>query len=280
MNSRVAILAILSVEIDFQCILNAMRTLTIGILVVLSHLTAMQTEASGGPESEKCEALYQRWHEVLDAHAHLSESSWIETKNVPPDLAAVVSDVESNAVGMAYFMCDKIAGATNNIVTMRMYRDVLLLHRVAGIDLVHSEPTGTPNIGENIKRFTAQFQDEWRRGIYKDPSTQVRAHCENLSEIGSDRLYADILPIRRYGIFALPELVRQIDTRNSKHAFTAYLIITWQPDDYAEYIRHSDQQFSTKQSKMQHLQARVESMKRAGGGDSDVMKKISAELEK
>ena len=61
-------------------------------------------DAGGG---RCCQTLYDEWHKVLRANLGLTEPNWFSTSG-PKDSAAVVSQIESNKIATAYFLCKKI----------------------------------------------------------------------------------------------------------------------------------------------------------------------------
>jgi hypothetical protein len=256
-------------------------------LVTISSLTALclwgLTSAEGQTTADGCDRLYQTWHHVLDAHPALSRPSWVSTDG-PKDLSAVLSEMESNRIVMAYFLCSKLAAqeSTNTEAEegSRLHKDIVLLDKIAGINLLFPEDPGervASAMPQNLNRFRA----EWQAGVYRDPSRQIAALCEQrLSKEGASTLGSrDVIALRRYGIFGLPELIRQIKQHNSKHAFAAYLVITRQPIEYGAYLNHADEQFTTASAKLEQIKARIEAMKfEEGADDFEVVKKISNAL--
>ncbi len=224
------------------------------------------------------ESLYQRWHKALESNPFLTEPMFFQTNGVPEDLATVVTEIEQNKIGLAYFLAQKIAVGTN--LNGVLYFDLRLLDHVAGINLWFPDRI-VDNPGQNIAELTARYRAEWQQGLYKDPSKKIAELCnQKLSkEAGDDLNPHQVVALRRYGIFGLPELIRQVKKNNSKHAFAAYLIITGQPDEYADYLKHTNKKFTTPEAKIEHVKAKVEKIKtKEGGKDFEVVKKISAAL--
>jgi len=215
----------------------------------------------------------------LEKHGNLEEQTYFIIDG-PKDLADAVKAINSNKIALTYFLCEKIAASTNSGATM--YDDLILFEHVAGIDLqwADDKPFVAEEFEGNMNRFVATFREEWRAGIYKDPSKQVAQLCEKRlsKENGGNINSLDLIAIRRYGIFGLPELVRQIKQHNSKHAFAAYLVIVHEHEQYSDYLEHSDQQFTNVVDKISHVKKKVHEMDANAGGDFDVMKKISSAL--
>jgi hypothetical protein len=89
-----------------------------------------------------------------------------------------------------------------------------------------------------------------------------------------------LIAIRRYGIFGLPELTRQMRKHNSRHAFAAYLVVTGQWDVYEEYISKSNQQFTNAEAKLEHVKQWLDELKRMtkGAETNELVQKISTVL--
>lgn len=253
------------------------------VLFCTTGLVVLQSARAGSLASMKeCQAIYDSWHNALDSNPILVEPMFFDTEGVPQDLVTAVTAIKSNRLAMAYFLCEKIAETQYPISSGRAYQDAWLLDEVAGIDLMRADdkPIIDQDFGQNIAKFFARFREEWRQGVYKDPSQKIGQLCQQLlSKEGKENIAPqDLTAIRRYGIFGLPELIRQSKKHNSKHAFAAYLIITGQRDRYAEYIRIPNRKFTTREEKLQHIDGKVKEMKASGDAELDVMKKISVAL--
>jgi hypothetical protein len=256
---------------------------TLLIVVTISHgqdatysSTSPEINATNFP-TEKCEALYTNWLAAVATGPGDGDglSSW--RQDTP--LAQAWREINSNKIAMAYFMCEKMASTqyTNADAIApwgRLYEDVGLLNAVAGISFSRAYMVETTH-----------FAEEWRAGVYKDPSKQVKQLCEerllkeNVPFI-RERAF-DLMPICHYGIFGAPELIRQIKQHNSKHAFAAYLFVTgrrMEKDDYTHYLFFNDEQFLTAEDKIAYIKRRFKEMNERDGGNSEVMGKISVAL--
>src|ERR1700687_6246071 len=115
-----------------------MKTLCLNALLCCALFSLIYVNASdGAAEQLEPQALYAQWHNVLDAYPALSEPLWFATEGVPEDLATVVREIKQNRIGMAMFLCGKIASETT--VDARLYQDVWLLNGVAGINLLYAD---------------------------------------------------------------------------------------------------------------------------------------------
>ncbi len=248
------------------------------ILLVLA-LTVCAAVSQVQTQQELYETLYQKWHDL--GPRHLEPGFWYGIKG-PSAFASVVTQIESNKIGMAYFLCEKMAKIPITNVD-ELYVDVHLLWNVAGVDLIYPEKPlpGDENYFNNTTNIVAKFQEEWAQGIYKDPSQRIQKLCQGklAEESGSVIDTYALIALRRYGIFGLPELINEIKRHNSKHAFEAYLIITSQVAEYDDYYYHNDRQFVSKEAKLEHVKKRWAEMKsRHGTDDFDISKKITAAL--
>ncbi len=225
-------------RIPFSCVIAI-------LLVRISFVYA-------GPQDSISE-IYLKWHLALDNHPELGEPFYFKTEGVPSDLAEAVRRIHKVGLGMVYFLCEKIANGPS-ASTMSLYRDVLLLDRIGGVNLWVSE-FPTENVGEDITRIVATFQREWRQGVYEAPEERIRQLCRELQfKDGNQEISArDLVPIRRYGIFGLGEIVRQIKDKNSNHAFAAFLIITRQ-QEYADFIRYPQSRYLNSEDKIKKVQ--------------------------
>jgi len=257
-----------------------MKQFLLAALSASAFVVVLSNAAEDPARQEKFEALYEKWHQILDANqAILTEPSFFSTESGPPELVATVTEIKRNGLTMADFLCEKLAGETAK--KERLYRDVLLLERVTGIDLLRAEdqPFRLQNFSVNMSNFTARFREEWQQGVYKDPSKKIARLCEDRlpKEKGSSIEPVDVVALRRYGVYGLPEIVKQIKKNDSKHAFAAYLITTGQREQYAAYILETDKQFPTKEAKIEHIKDWVEKLKN-GAENLDLTKRISAAL--
>ncbi|MCX7722460.1 MAG: hypothetical protein N2379_05295 [Verrucomicrobiae bacterium] len=254
-------------------------------MVVCSVILVLIFCHSQGAESQaqKCEDLYQRWHELVAADP-LMDVPFLFSTNGSPPMTVVLAEIYSNRFDFAYWLCERMA--TNQYPNMAegvfstFYKDLLLLGKMGGICLIY--PLLSDESPGFLERNFRKFQQDWKAGKYKDPSKEIRELCESrLAEEKADKLDPDaLLPLRRYGIFGLPELTRQMKQHNSKHAFAAYLIITDQGDAYREYLSNSNQQFTNVEAKLKHVKAWFEGTKQGARGaePAKLMENISKAL--
>jgi len=250
-----------------------LKLLFSGALIFVWHFGVAQD----GTSQRKLEGLYQQWHVILEGNGIITEPLYFLTNSTSPtlrELSAVNREINSNKIAMTYYLAQRIAAETNDPGD-----EVDLLEHVSGINLWSADHP-TDDIGGEITRNLVIFREEWPAGVYKDPSKKIAQLCEQrMSKESTAKINPrDLSAIRRYGIFGLPELVRQMKKNNSKHAFAAYLVMVHDEDQYRDYLEHSDQQFTNVVDKINHVKNKFHEMDANAGGDFDVMKKISSAL--
>jgi hypothetical protein len=108
----------------------------------------------------------------------------------------------------------------------------------------------------------------------------VRAICEALStQEGVGHLEpGQVLSLRRYGIFGIPELLRQIKRRNSEHAFAAALAILQQRGLHGNYLDNPAGPYTNKDAKLRAIVEFWQKMKATGPADLPIIKQVEAEI--
>jgi len=132
---------------------------------------------------------------------------------------------------------------------------MLLLDRVSGINLYFG--SGVDNINDAAPALIKQFISKWDSGIYPKASELLKSEWKDpVDGIAPKKVDPNsIIPIRRYGVYALPFIVESLNQRNSSALFTAYLIITGESDQYARYIKSPSAMFQTRSKKLSHIKA-------------------------
>ena len=248
--------------------------------------------AHGQSEAEKYEDFYRQWHRAVESYPVLNPSGWFDSDHGPEDLRAVVKEIKSHKIAFAHFLCERLANTQYQVDRVRpmspLYRDVSLLRVVAGVDLILADDkiTYDQNIDQNIVRFTAQFQRDWKAGVYADPGAIVARLCaERMTKPATGALQEfelSLVAIRRYGIFALPELISQIKTHNSRHAFVAAIAVMNEctQEEYFAYRDRTDELYAKPADKLAEFKKKYELWRSKGGGgeEFDVVKRTNAAL--
>lgn len=230
-------------------------------------------------KDEYYERLHQRWHEAIARNPIASGPSAYRTET-PGEVGASFEEIWKNRFAFGYFLAERIAHSDGVIG----YSDALLLERTAGIDLIRSDekPFAEQNFGENLRRQGEQFRKEWREGIYRDPCFKLSGYLEGRGKDkkneGMNAL--ELAPIRRYGVFALPCLVEAVKKRNSSHAFAAYLIITGNSEEYANYLDGTETRFATPEAKLHRMRAELDKLKSGDAESRELLQKIHASFQR
>jgi len=249
---------------------RAVLSISFAALVFTSFCTGIFARE----QQKSFDGLYNQWHEALNSNAALGEPFW--TRLGP------IEEMKEAGIAFGIYLCEKVADESN--AGFHLYQDVHLLNQFAGVNLYYPKEklsVDTNIFSDLMPKLVAQFRQEWSEGLYKDPSKIVAQICEQRmsKEGGSIIVPGDVVGLRRYGIFGLPELIRQIKKNNSKHAFAAYLIITGASSTYSDYIQSSNILFSTKEKKLEHVSRYVEEIK-SYNSNQEWMRRIASALAK
>jgi hypothetical protein len=141
--------------------------------------------------------------------------------------------------------------------SLRIYRLVLLLNAVAGINLYYD--SGVQSVHDGSPQLRDRFIEDWDSGKFSN-STQLlrgawkKGHQVNTSERIDPRKLTEV---RRYGVFAIPFIVENIESTNSPELFAAFLIITGDSDLYAEYLENPSKHFASRDQKLSSIKSWV-----------------------
>ena len=219
--------------------------------------------------------VYQDWHEEIEKPRHqmLQLARLVGTNNVSPKLVQIVTEIHQRRLDMAHFLCEKVANEGKIGL-----KDARLLLETAGIYwfAIEGEPRHTQDPAQLLKRLASEFSRDWRDGKFAQASVNVRvqALCKALESKQGDYVIDpdDLLPIRRNGIYAIPELIRQIQLNNSNHAFAVLLILHRDSQKYGSYIENVQQEFVSKTDKMTEVKKMIEQFKQGAPSESELVK--------
>jgi hypothetical protein len=245
------------------------------IIISINMFAIAQTNVIG--------QYYNQWHDALDSNPFITEPVFFNTERTPRDYAEIVNNIFNNKLAVLEYVCDKVANGTSR----NIYRDALLIDRLGGVNLFYDKITfPLTTIRKNIENNVPTFQMEWLAGDYKAPDQIIKRLCQQLMSGSDDEASnvmhlaidpARLIPLRRYGIFALPELIRQLKYTNSKHVFAAILAIT-NMDEYSAYLRFSDRDYLQKTDKINLITRWYQKELEKDNNSNDIMKKIAASL--
>lgn len=245
----------------------------LAVSLLCPQLVALDKEE----QPRKALGLYEAWHVEVAANPLINGVQLLSTNNVPAKLSAIVLEIKQRRFEMAMFLCDKIANEQSI-----SYEDAMLLHETAGIYwfFIEGSPQHTQNIQANLKRMAVSFSEKWQIDKYSNVAGKISIICDQLvdKENNAEISSSDLLAIRRYGIFAIPELVRQIKLNNSKHAFAALLIIIGDRERYAEYLTNIQDQFNSKEGKLLATRENIDNLVKVATPEIELAKKIRASI--
>jgi hypothetical protein len=227
--------------------------MNIWIRNMLVVLVSVPISSGSAAAQVNYEELYDQWHAALDRNLALNVPQWIDPPSVLVEVADVMNKINDAGFAMANTVCEKVADESNE--ALRLYRDILLLDRVTGINLLYGDKYEI-DLSESIARNVDNFRKAWKAGTYTNVNPYIQNLCEDLTYKNRDDAISphDIIAIRRYGLYGIPELIRQIKQNGSNHAFAAYLIMTGSSLEYNEYIVQPKRMYTSKAEKLAHME--------------------------
>lgn len=245
-----------------------MRILSLIFLVSAFNLRA---------EIQSIKALYESWHLELNKNSDLTEPMYFETNSPSGRLSEIVREIDARNLEMAQFLCEKCA-AEGTI----SYKDAHLLVETAGMYwfIIEGSPGYKQVVEDNLAKNAKQFSLEWRAGKFssKEVEGRVKSLCAVTDKTEPVAVIPPqaILPLRRLGVFAIPEMVRQVKLNNSQHAFATLLIMSRQRETYSEYINSCETMFPSKEDKMAEVSRIVNKYRQSSTRDNPLV----AEMER
>lgn len=197
-------------------------------------------------------AAYERWAQAIESDPRLSEAFWLRTDIGPPEMRAAVREILSFGPNMTPFLVKELRRETD---PLRLYRLVLLLNAVSGINLYYE--SGEESIYHAAPRMRDRFIKDWDSQKFQNASHLLRSTWRGGDEDESaERIDPKKLAkIRRFGVFALPFIIEQVEGRNSRELFAAFLIITGKSDLYAQYLEEPSSLFAGREQKLSLMKA-------------------------
>ena len=210
------------------------------------------------PRSQNAEsayaAAYERWTRVIESNPGLAEPFWLRTDIGPTQMRDAVKDLVSFGPNMTPFLVEEMRQETD---PLRTYRLVLLLNSVAGINLYYD--SGGHSVYDASAQLRDRFVDDWDSGKFQNASQLLRRTWQMGQQAsGPERIDPKKLTqVRRYGIFAIPFIIENIDRTNSPELFAAFLIITGDSDLYAQYLENPSKHFASRDQKLTSIKSWV-----------------------
>ena len=198
------------------------------------------------------EAAYERWSRAIESNPGLSEPFWLRSDIGPTDMRAAVKDLLSFGPNVLPFLVKELRHETD---PLRIYRLVLLLNSVAGINLYYD--SGMESIYDGSPQLRDVFINDWDSGKFLNATQLLRGAWKKDHQVSpSDRIDPRrLIEVRRYGVFAIPFIVENVETTNSPELFAAFLIITGNSDLYAEYLENPSKHFASRVQKLSSIKS-------------------------
>ena len=210
------------------------------------------------PRSQNAEsayaAAYEKWSRAIESNPGLAEPFWLRTDIGPTQMRDAVKDLVSFGPNMTPFLVEEMRQETD---PLRTYRLVLLLNSVAGINLYYD--SGGHSVYDASAQLRDRFVDDWDSGKFQNASQLLRGTWQKGQQASaSERIDPrKLTQVRRYGVFAIPFIMENIDRTNSPELFAAFLIITGDSDLYAQYLENPSKHFATRDQKLSSIKSWV-----------------------
>lgn len=197
---------------------------------------------------------YERWIRAIESNPGLGEPFWLRSDIGPNDMRAAVKDLVSLGPNMLPFLVKELKQETDSL---RLYRLVLLLNAVAGINLYYD--SGVQSVFDGSPEFRDRFIEDWDSGKFLNAAQLLRGTWQKAHQVTtSERIDPRRLTqVRRYGVFAVPFIIANIQSTNSPELFAAFLIITGNSELYAQYLESPAKRFASRDQKLSLIKSWV-----------------------
>jgi hypothetical protein len=229
--------------------------ITVAILILCWIVKGRAVPDSSNPSQpvSDYQVAYERWCQAIEAHPDLGEPFWVRTDIGPSDLQEAIKGLLSYGPNMTSFLAQEMKKEKDQL---RLYRLVLLLNAVSGINLYYE--SGEESFYAATPRFRDRFVADWETGKYLNASVVLQKNWTYLDArsrrtIDPKRLSS----IRRYGVFALPFILENLEKHNSPELFAAFLIITGESDLYSDYLERPNAFLPAPEQKLEFVKAWV-----------------------
>ena len=216
----------------------------LGVIVLGATLTkSLPTSQS---DDSAYATAYDRWNRAIESNPGLGEPFWLRSDIGPAEMRAAVNELLSFGPNMLPFLVKELRNETDS---MRVYRLLLLLNAVAGINRYYD--SGEQNVFNRSARLRDSFIEDWDSGKFQNATQLLRGAWQKGHQVPtSERIDPrEITQVRRYGVFAIPFINENIESTNSPELFAAFLIITGNSDLYAEYLESPSKHFASREQK-------------------------------
>jgi hypothetical protein len=225
--------------------------LTMAALLML-NLVLM---ASPGPTQNvdpAYKAVYDEWRKQWDGIQVSDCEMWVRPDCGLPEQRQATRNLLSIGPNLTPFIVDELRTETDH---KRRYILMILLDRVSGVNLYYG--SGVENFWDATPELIKRFIVKWDSDIYLKASELLKNEWKDPVDGAAPEKVdpKSIVPIIRYGVYALPFIFESLNQRNSSVLFAAYLRITGESDQYREYIESPATMFQTRNEKLSHMKA-------------------------
>ena len=233
-----------------------MRSIILVFSVCLLFLGASLTYSSPMPQSDDSAyaGAYDRWTRAIESNPTLGEPFWLRSDIGPTAMRVAVTELLSFGPNIVPFLVKEMRQETDSL---RLYRLVLLLNTVAGINLYYD--SGVQNVHRGSAQLRDRFINDWDSGKFLNATQLLRGTWQksNQDEISERIDPRKLIQVRRYGVFAIPFIVENIESTNSSELFAAFLIISGDSDGYDQYLESPSKHFAKRDQKLSSIKSWV-----------------------
>ena len=198
-------------------------------------------------------AAYERWTRAIESNPQLGEPFWLRSDIGPNDMRAAVTDLLSHGPNILPFLVKELRQEKDSL---RLYRLVLLLNAVAGINVYYD--SGVQNFYHGSPQLRDRFIKDWDSGKFLNATQLLRGTWQGHQAATPERIDPKkLVEVRRYGVFAIPFIVENIESSNSPELFAAFLIISGDSQGYDEYLENPSKHFASRDQKLSSIKSWV-----------------------
>jgi len=197
---------------------------------------------------------YEGWTRAIESNPALGEPFWLRSDIGPTDMRAAVKDLVSFGPNILPFLVKELKQERDSL---RLYRLVLLLNAVAGINLYYD--SGVQSVYEGAPQLRDRFVKDWDTGKFLNATQLLRGSWQKSHQLTTlERIHPrKLTQVRRYGVFALPFIIENIKSTNSPELFAAFLIISGDSELYAQYLESPSAHFASRDQKLSLIKSWV-----------------------
>ncbi len=218
-------------------------------LIVISTTVSnfLQTSGQSSPDYRPA---FEQWRRAIDANPRLAEPFWVHPEGGPAEMQSAVGNLLSIGPNLTPLLVDEMRTEKD---PLRLYQLVILLNAVSGINLYYG--SGEDNYFEAMPRFRDRFIQDWDSGKFLDAAASLETDWapsyDPQARKGVDP--KKLIQIRRYGVYALPFIIKELEKRDSPELFASFLIITGESELFAHYLEKPSDFLPEREQKLSYV---------------------------